>query len=182
MQKLGKLIVASFVGLAIGSVAGCLVCCKLKVDLDGLISVLALIATVFIMPFVVDKYLSKRRSTAQLLDENVVYIIACLEPMLNCYICASSNKEFGEDESMRIVGNFKRASIRVNMICGDDSPLKNVANVSEIKSQYKRVYVSCTEKLFTKNAVSKNDLVRAYVDLSNMIFILNELRYKLLAY
>ena len=153
-----------------------------KIDASAILAILSLIATVFLMPFIIE---AKRNNLGNIKS------MACVDLDTTCnYIdelrriyknLLSSNSTIKESEYAIILSTFKQLSSLLTTLSNEFKRRKILPDFAEeVKGDlYQKAYEKCTENLQIGKRVDNKDVQEGLIELNRLFNKIKEYRYRL---
>lgn len=183
----GKIIASALISFATGLVVGILIknipliTFDTKVDLSTLVAVAGLVATIFIMPFIVDERTMRRDGINTMVAVDLDTVCNYIANARNLYNNISSSKNVSVDQYTKIVSTFKQISSLLYTLSDEFNRCNMLQNFKNevIADAYTPAYTSCTEKLIVNKKLSPKNLQDSQIALDNLFNKVKQYRYRL---
>lgn len=174
-----------FVGLAVGALINDLpfVTFKREVDLGTCIAVLGLVATIFIMPFIVQKKLSRQDSINSVILVDLEAINADVERLREMFVGLKPSTTISKTRFMQITALFKTISAEILSLNRELESQSKLPNFKKdvYDSAYRPAYETCTDPLIIGKKLDEMQIYEANKTLNNLCTSLRKYRYETFA-
>ena len=153
-----------------------------KIDISSIIATLGLVATIFIMPFIIEARkdnLSGTKSMAIIDLDTLCNYIDNLRVLYKQLL--SKNDTLSEADYAIIISTFKQISSLLTTL-SNEFKRRNILQSFELEIKanlYQKTYEKCTENLLTGKELDKKDIQEGLVELNNLFNEIKKYRYKL---
>lgn len=182
-----KVIFLSIAFLVIGLVIGIIIptitsfTINTTIELSSLISILGLVATIFIMPFIINEKKNREHKINEIALKDLDDICKEIQKLRDIYEDMLNITKARKQNTPIIVGGFKRIS---NLLYTLSTEFDNCGILPDFKQKiiadsYTKAYSSCTENLLTKDGLSDDDIRRAQNELNDLYSEIKKTRYKI---
>lgn len=183
----GKIIASALILFTTGLIVGLLVknipliTFDTKVDLSTLVAVAGLVATIFIMPFIVDERTMRRDGINTMVVVDLDTVCNYIANARNLYNDISSSKNVSVDQYTKIVSTFKQISSLLYTLSDEFNRCNMLQNFKNevIADAYTPTYTSCTEKLIINKKLSSKNLQDSQIALDSLFNKVKQYRYRL---
>lgn len=182
-KNIGIVIVCLILGFIMGAAVNDipLITFNTSVDVSSVLAMLGLLATIFIMPSIVDDRIRRRENTNIIILKDIDEACDTVRKLMDIYDGILPNRNINEKNYSMIISTFKRLS---SSLYGLSSALESDNILTDFKSKviadgYAPAYASCTENLKNGKSMNKNDLDSGKIALNDFYQKIKTYRYKL---
>ena len=150
---------------------------RLEIDLSTILSALSIVATVIVLPLIVEKIVSNDKTRNELLSQQLFDIIDALRNLRKRFNSLSTESPITKQDWRNILGSLKEISFDLDCVADLFKNSSNEASFRKdiIDKEYISAYTSCTEWL-TPSCIPTSS------DISNTISSINQLIKKLISF
>jgi len=153
---------------------------KREIDLGTCISILGLIATIFIMPFVVQKKLSKQDNINSVILIDLEAINTDVSRLREIYVGLKPSSKISKTKYLEIIALFKTLSMEIISL---DTELKKRKRMPNFKAEvyeagYNPAWERCTDSLIIDGKLDAQTILNANSALNDLCAKIRTYRYE----
>lgn len=173
-------VVGIIVGVLINDIP--MISFETKIDASAIIATIGLIATIFIMPFIVDARKDNLAGTKSMAIVDLDTLCGYIDELRTIYKTLLLNKQVLTKETYSIIiSTFQQISSLISTLSDEFARRKILPNFKEIikADLYLATYESCTEKLVVGQKLSEKEIQASLVELNKLFSKIKEFRYEI---
>lgn len=183
----GKLVAFAVILIAIGFVVGVLVqdipliTFNTEIDVSTLIAVAGLVATIFIMPFMIDARTARLNSINSMVVVDLDSVCSYINKVRDLYGNMASSSSITIDQYTQIVSTFKQVAALLYALADEFDRCNMLQDFRGeiIANTYTPTYTTCTEKLQKGKKLSAKNIQESQVALDSLLNKIKQYRYRL---
>lgn len=152
-----------------------------KIDLSTLISIASLVATIFIMPFIIESRIASFNNIKTMLVVDLDDICETIKDVRSLYDDNLSIRSIKENHYILIVSKFKKIGSSLSMLSEEFSNYSILTKFKEeiVNGDYMETYRKCTENLKNGKRLSTEEIRESQRTLDMLSTKIKQCRYRL---
>ena len=178
------LIVVLLIGVCIGLVINDIpfLSFDTKIDISSIIATLGLVATIFIMPFIIEARKDNLSGTKSMAIIDLNTLCDYIDDLRVLYKhLLSKDDTLSEADYVIVISTFKQISSLLTTL-SNEFKRRNILQSFELEIKanlYQQTYEKCTENLLTGKKLNNKEIQEGLVELNNLFNEIKKYRYKL---
>lgn len=156
---------------------------KNDVDLGTCIAILGLVVTIFIMPFIVQRKLSRQDNINAVILIDIETINSDVTALREIYVELKSSTQITKEKYRKIIASFKTISAEISSVAEELEARKRLTQFKKdvYDTAYNHAYEVCTDPLVIDGKLNDSTILEANRALNSLCAALRKYRYETFA-